>query len=474
MSVTPTSTVVAAFRDRWTAEQAMEALYNAGFSREQMQYVVPGTGSFFEGLKNLFTGANAFDSDLASNLNEMGLSNEEAQYYAGEYDQGNAILAVMTSGRDQEALNILGRFGAYNARAASGTSAETASNEEMYQSARPGTFQEGTDPYTQPVNEENPDAPLPQEVSGYTAAPFPAEVASSDTTDPLPRETANSDPTAPFPRDGANNPAAPLPEEVATDDPTAPFPQEVSQETTDQDGETVSEPVLMEVDEIAVAAVPDAPANVYMPSSDDLEEIGDPGEEEQANEEMPEIEEVEDIPRAEDLEVFDQVGEVPEASDDQASDDTSGTEDINLSAAGESAAALANTMDTPVVSEPDMVEVPESLASMDASGDGAVEEMDEPVTPAYPASAQEPQQDTALEVPRVNSGFSSRSTQLQQVLDEIQRTQQQLQDAKSQLEAMKQHEAEYTTARQQLQDLQNELQTVQAELQATKERLGLE
>ncbi len=400
MSVTPSSTVVAAFRDRWAAEQAMEALYNAGFTREQMQYVVPGTGGFFEGLKSFFTGSSSYDSDLAGSLNEMGLSNEEAQYYAGEYDQGNTILAVMTSGRDQEALNILGQYGAYNARAASPSSETTTGGESVYQDV-------------QPTGTENPDTPLPQEMPGDSEAPFPAEVTSEDTTAPFPQETASSDPTAPFPEEVASDKEAPLPEEVASSDPTAPFPPDVREEAAEQADETVAEPVMVEVDEIAVAAVPDTQANVYMPSTDDLKEVEEPGEQE--SQEAPEIEEVEDAPG---------------------------------------------------MSELDEVEVPESRVGMDASETGAVDEIDEVVTPAYPTGVQEPQQ--------ASGAFTGRSTQLQQVLDEIQRTQQQLQEAKAQLEAMRQHEAEYTTAKQQLKDLQDELQAVQAELQATKERLGLE
>src|SRR5579883_2206027 len=197
MSVTPSSTVVAAFRDRWTTERAMEALYDAGFSREQMQYVVPGSGGFFEELKSFFTGTPTSHGDLAGNLSEMGLSEEEARFYAGEYEQGNTILVVMTAGREQEALNILGQYGAYNARTTSP--------------------RENEPPTAQPASEENPDAPLPQEVASDPTAPFPTEIAS--------------DPTAPFPAEVADSsPSEPFPEEVASD-PTAPFPPDVREES---------------------------------------------------------------------------------------------------------------------------------------------------------------------------------------------------------------------------------------------------
>src|SRR5579883_1049339 len=211
MSFTPSSTIVAAFRDRWTAERAMEALYDAGFSLEQIQYVVPGTGSFFEELQSFFTGTSTSHSDLAGSLGEMGLADEEARYYASEYEQGSTILVVMTAGREQEALNILGRSGAYNARTASPRESEPQA--------------------TQPASEENPDAPLPQEVASDTTAPFPAEVTSDDTTAPFPAEVAGSSPTEPFPEEVASDTTAPFPAEVTSNDTTAPFPPDVREES---------------------------------------------------------------------------------------------------------------------------------------------------------------------------------------------------------------------------------------------------
>lgn len=110
-----TSTIVGVFRDRATAEQAMEELRNTGFDRDQIRYAGPGTvGSFLDDIKSLFTGPNASGSVLANDLSNMGLSDQEARYYANEYNNGNSILAVNATGREQEAANILHRYGAYN------------------------------------------------------------------------------------------------------------------------------------------------------------------------------------------------------------------------------------------------------------------------------------------------------------------------------------------------------------------------
>ena len=67
MTVTPSSPIVGVFTDRSLAEQAVEALYHAGFEQEQMRYSVPGNaGSFFEGLKSFFTGTSTYGGGLAN------------------------------------------------------------------------------------------------------------------------------------------------------------------------------------------------------------------------------------------------------------------------------------------------------------------------------------------------------------------------------------------------------------------------
>jgi len=132
MSVTPSSTIVGVFRDRSAAEQAVDALYNAGFGNEQIQYSVPSTsGSFFEGLKSFFTGTSDSEGNLANDLTNMGLSDEEAQYYSNEYNNGNTILIVRAAGRETEAMNVLRQYGAYNAETEPGSFSETATDTQQ-------------------------------------------------------------------------------------------------------------------------------------------------------------------------------------------------------------------------------------------------------------------------------------------------------------------------------------------------------
>ncbi len=126
MSVTPSSTIVGIFTDRSMADQAMQALYNAGFTHEQIRYSVPGTsGGILEDIKSLFTGTSTSGGNLANDLTSMGLSDEEAGYYANEYNNGKIILAVSAKGREQDAMNILHQYGAYNPQTRSGSNYET-------------------------------------------------------------------------------------------------------------------------------------------------------------------------------------------------------------------------------------------------------------------------------------------------------------------------------------------------------------
>ncbi len=140
MSTMPsTSTIVGVFRDRATAEQAMEELQNTGFDRDQIRYAGPGTvGSFLDDIKSLFTGPNASGSVLANDLSTMGLSDEEAQYYANEYNNGNSILAVNAIGREQEAANILHRYGAYNYGTTPGFMETSNNTQQPSEYAQPG------------------------------------------------------------------------------------------------------------------------------------------------------------------------------------------------------------------------------------------------------------------------------------------------------------------------------------------------
>lgn len=176
MSVTPSSTIVGVFRDRSAAEQAIDALYNAGFAHEQIQYSIPGTsGSFLKDLKSLFTGTSTSEGHLANDLTNMGLSDAEAQYYSNEYNNGNLILAVRAPGREMEAMQVLHQYGAYNAGVEPSSVRETAGDvqqpgddTQQGNDAASGQYNNvqdwGTQPQSQTVEEHPFAEPQPDHI----------------------------------------------------------------------------------------------------------------------------------------------------------------------------------------------------------------------------------------------------------------------------------------------------------------------
>jgi hypothetical protein len=117
MAIHHRTTVVGVFRDRTMAEQAMQALTNAGFDPESIRFSSTGAGtggSFLEGIRSLFTAPATNENDITNDLSEMGLSSEEARYYSSEHSNGNIVLAVKAEERDQEATSIMHQYGAYS------------------------------------------------------------------------------------------------------------------------------------------------------------------------------------------------------------------------------------------------------------------------------------------------------------------------------------------------------------------------
>ncbi|GAC1654011.1 MAG: hypothetical protein NVS4B12_25960 [Ktedonobacteraceae bacterium] len=164
MSVTQSSAIVGVFRDRAIAEQAMDALYNAGFTHEQVRYSAPGSsGGFFEDLKSLFSGSSTDNGSVANDLTDMGLSDEEAHYYAAEHSNGNIILAVKAPGRGQEAQTIMQQYGALNAQTRTDSLQDTAQSVQHAQNGdtnpAAGTLDSLQDT-AQPVQHTTEDTPL--------------------------------------------------------------------------------------------------------------------------------------------------------------------------------------------------------------------------------------------------------------------------------------------------------------------------
>jgi len=107
--------VVAIFNDRAQAEQAVDALENAGFSGDQIRYAGHGasSGGILASLKSLFTGEET--DSVYNDLVSMGVAQDAASYFQQEYEAGHSVVSVLAGERMQEATAILNRYGGYSA-----------------------------------------------------------------------------------------------------------------------------------------------------------------------------------------------------------------------------------------------------------------------------------------------------------------------------------------------------------------------
>src|SRR6266702_7689018 len=164
MTMTDRSTVVGVFELRSEADAAIYELQRAGFRDEQIGFIVrnedtgadttvedgntgeaapgaavgavsggiiggvigaaaalliPGIGPAIAGgiLVTVLGGAaiGAAAGGIVGALVGMGVPEEEAHYYAGEFHSGRTLVTVRAEGRQQEAINILHHYGGYDA-----------------------------------------------------------------------------------------------------------------------------------------------------------------------------------------------------------------------------------------------------------------------------------------------------------------------------------------------------------------------
>jgi uncharacterized protein (TIGR02271 family) len=176
MTTTQRSTVAGVFENRADADRAVDALHKAGFRDDQIGIlardharttegtttegrgshaatgavagvaagaaagalwalgivagILPGIGPVVAGgiLASVLSSAvgGAVVAGIAGALIGLGIPEEEARYYEGEFKSGRTIVTVKADGRYDEAWSILHRFGAYNRSTAAAASAQPA------------------------------------------------------------------------------------------------------------------------------------------------------------------------------------------------------------------------------------------------------------------------------------------------------------------------------------------------------------
>lgn len=111
MAINARQIVVGVFDERGLADTAVNDLQNAGFSPDQIYY--SGTGEnpgndFWHEIRSLFSREKTVSrDDIARELRDLGLTDDEIRYYENEYNNGRTIVAVNAPGRADQALEIL-------------------------------------------------------------------------------------------------------------------------------------------------------------------------------------------------------------------------------------------------------------------------------------------------------------------------------------------------------------------------------
>jgi hypothetical protein len=450
MTVTPSSPIVGIFKDRAMAEQAIDALYSAGFPSELIRYSAPGaSGSILADLKSLFTGQNVTSDTVANDLSTMGLSDAEAQYYSAAYSDGNTILTVSASARAQEVDNILHQYGAYTTNTASSSTATTASPEAS-DSDQQAAYASEQAPPQQTIT---PEWATQQHRAGAEDVPSQYDQQDTATSTPASTEAQNAQsaasPAEQTLEDESTQPLAATSHVSAPDDAkstVAPENQEVPLNTMDDD-DAISSPFD------SVASNDNSASETAPSSSTTPDAVSE-------TQTTPSNAETYDTPS-----VLQDTGSEVTPSDSAISDSTLAPEDAQPdipasdSAASDSTLEPQDTYFTTSSSDDDTTDAVQAPISVNGTANSALQSQMPPVTTT-----------------------SEHENELQQLLTQLQEAQQQLQEARTQLQAAKEHETYVQTikererqlqgARQQLQDIQAQLQATLAELHETQGRIS--
>ena len=106
------SLAMATFDSTDDAEQAVEALHDAGFTTDQVRYSKQfEDANLLESIKALLVfpdeRQDESESDVNTMVQNMGISADEVQYYSDALAKGTPVVIVRPDNRDQEAEGIL-------------------------------------------------------------------------------------------------------------------------------------------------------------------------------------------------------------------------------------------------------------------------------------------------------------------------------------------------------------------------------
>ncbi len=110
------SIVMGVFTSSTQAEQAVEALHDAGFTSDQIRYSAQYTSeNFLQAIKDMLVfpdeSQDESQNDIRTMLQNMGMGQDEIQYYMNAFQSGNYVVVVRPDNRGQEATSILQQNG---------------------------------------------------------------------------------------------------------------------------------------------------------------------------------------------------------------------------------------------------------------------------------------------------------------------------------------------------------------------------
>ncbi len=463
MSVTPSSAIVGVFRDRATAEQALDALYNAGFTHEQVRYSDSETsGGFFDDLKSWFTGQNA-GGNVANDLADLGLSDEEAHYYANEHSKGNVILAVKALGRGGEVQTILQQHGSLNVQPQTDSVHDTTQYTTYTSDATTEPIVTSSDIPSQAAQSVQPNLYNTETDTSYQSQTVPPEQETHD-QEIQPITTNYNDNVEHI-------------EQPTTIDNTS-VEQASTQMFVVQDTPPITHDNVTEADDSQEAhpVVIDGslPQNDLSTTSnhDEASTATPPSEAEQPQLQVDDPQVTTDHAPVEALATSDVMIDSQTISD-TTPDEPQASQD---SYSAESEAAHIPDIQTaqPVATITDYTSKPHETQFSDAQ-ETASNAPTEPLTNS--TTADEPvttTTDQQLVTGTTDATTDNTTDELQSLQAQIASLQQQLQEARAQLQAAKEREEQVRTARereQQLQSLRQQIQALQAELESTHSEL---
>jgi hypothetical protein len=124
MPIPNPSIAFALFEDLAQAQAALQKLYEAGFSPDQVELTAKSDAApagreegpaVLSPIRTLLIGGNRAAAQLYERLVDLGIAEDEAGYYRDQVDNGKLLATVISMRRERDAADLLRQFGGQGA-----------------------------------------------------------------------------------------------------------------------------------------------------------------------------------------------------------------------------------------------------------------------------------------------------------------------------------------------------------------------